>query len=435
MVEATRLPRRAVPSGPRSSAARSTASLLLLLLPGVVGCSDGSEPAPTPRADEPEEAPRKPSFQISSECTLPSRREILDDPVVEWAFEDRFREAVVGDDALTEEGAWIYQCRRDGPGGSREYYLDAAMVDGYRGGGHIDMQEERFGPHMPGRPECRTVGQFHVHPHHGERFSEPSDNDLANARRRGIPSFLLHPTEEPGWPVRYQAVPDDPPIPYHDWTEAGRENLSWSCDCEPGARDARASEGPGAGLGDGGDATCPGQWSMTLSAPSRSEREAGLHGYFREGDPALIRLCSRSDPYTLVQITVRDFRGPGRYALGNEGVPGGEVVVGGEDFFSDPSAAAGALDYVTGDGETVLYNRDDSPYSVPSPADLLVDEVTDVRVEGRMTGSLFRYVPERGAYETAQVQVEFAVPPRNPMDVLFGGLSDPEETWCARAPL
>lgn len=237
---------------------RSRAIWLLIFGLGLSGCPGDAGPDPRSEAVEPTGEPDptqpevKPDFRLTRECRLPTIQDIQEDDVVQWAFRDRLRESFVGKERgnLLEEGGWIYQCQTTAPDGSTAYYLDVTMVrDPEREGPSISMHEQDHLPHMPGRPECRTVGQFHTHLHSGSSQREPSGRDKENLKRRGVPSFIVVPTEEPqgypiggGAPVAYERLPPHEPIPYGDWGEPGKGNLSWSCDPAGPARAADAYE-------------------------------------------------------------------------------------------------------------------------------------------------------------------------------------------------
>lgn len=223
---------------------------MLLCLVALPACNGGDNADPRAEPVEPIEEPDprqpevKPDFRVTRDCELPSIQDIATDPVVGWAMRDRLRRSFVGAERAhaNEEGAWIYQCKVPAPGGEISYHLDVALVeDGLRhaaGGRTIGMIDTKYLPHMPGRPDCRTVGAFHTHLHSGQSMRKPSDADKENHESRGVPSFIVVPDEpfEDAYvpyrrnPVAYSRIPKYEPIPHGDWTEIGKQNLSWTCD-------------------------------------------------------------------------------------------------------------------------------------------------------------------------------------------------------------
>jgi len=202
-------------------------------------------PAATTTADGPD---KKPPAQETGECRRPSSSDLEADKLVQWAMRDRLRKAVVGTERpYLEEGAWVYQCQTSDPSGSgSRYHLEVVPVKGgLQSTGQIEMQADVYLPHMPGHSECRTVGQFHVHPESAPSAAKPSGVDEANAAQRGIPSFIVQPLEDVhGYPVGYDHLPRYHIIRYGDWSKRGVANLSWTCNC---ASDPKQGENSGTG--------------------------------------------------------------------------------------------------------------------------------------------------------------------------------------------
>jgi hypothetical protein len=223
---------------------------VLVALAVLLGCRPepnyGPEPDPfLPPPDQPEPV-------LRADCVLPTAEDLAADPVVRWAFERALYDSVVQEDAgtsredaVTETGGWLRQCQTVDGAGQPAYYYDAVIVEGTpRNRTSIDLDDASY---IAGDASCRTVGNFHVHPSQGS--DEPSDSDVSNAIRRGMPAFVVSHESSTSPPYRF--LPESwMETAYGGWTDEGKERSSWSCppcDCDSDLFTR----------GGGGPATCP----------------------------------------------------------------------------------------------------------------------------------------------------------------------------------
>ena len=160
----------------------------------------------------------------SAQGACPSAQvdDVLNDPRVQEALDQAWRDSMEGTDAEHEEGGWIQQCRSENViTHEMRYYTQVLRWPP----GDVDSSGPPYAPRQ--NETCRTVASFHTHPgpaygapgsdgYHNER---PSGEDYLSAASDGVPGIIRYGSgsDTTDFTYNYGTIGDEPREP------------GWSC--------------------------------------------------------------------------------------------------------------------------------------------------------------------------------------------------------------
>ena len=169
-----------------------------------------------------------------AECPSSNVNDVLNDPRVQEALDQAWRDSMEGSEDEHEEGGWVQQCQNTNAITGEVTYFTQVLRWPH---GDLDGSAPSYDPRQDAG--CRTVATFHTHP--GPARGEPGDDGYDNHRPSGEDYLSAASDGLPGI-IRYGSGDDTTDITYNYGTVGDEpRDPGWRC----------AEKGPpGGGHGD-----------------------------------------------------------------------------------------------------------------------------------------------------------------------------------------
>lgn len=157
-------------------------------------------------------------LRVWAECPSPNVADVLNDPRVQDALEQAWRDSMEGTEGEHEEGGFIQQCQNvNAITGEVSYFTQVLRWPH----GTIDGSAPSYSPRQDA--SCRTVATFHTHPGPGRGEPgddgydnhRPSSDDYLSAAESGLPGIVRYGSgdDTTDFTYNYGTVGDEPRDP------------------------------------------------------------------------------------------------------------------------------------------------------------------------------------------------------------------------------